>query len=354
MELPRQRDTVIAHHRITPRAYGWLMRGRWLLAGLTVAVVGIGYASARPESARQTPSVRPGWTGYAPLATAPSPSSKPPAVPTPAEQHYINLAQRQTIARDPSCKAPVNNQRGATFVHHAPPRALLAALGVLRRPAPPADRSTRILMRNGFDAGAGVYVDYIRRARTAYGKSFYLIPEARIVPFGPIPGRCYREMRQALLRDLQAAPPALRKPTLSAQAQEFSIQRLQARQQQGLCFAAVSLAFHGRIGGVDEGCSPGVPNVREPLGGGIGERDRAGGAIFAAVVPDIVASATLELFAGHGDPARAVSSRAINNVVVFKIPPRTAHPQFPSHVILRAAHGHIIPTRSGTHHNSGG
>jgi hypothetical protein len=187
-------------------------------------------------------------------------------------------------------------------------------------------------------------VNYIRRARTAYGKSFYLIPEARIGVFGPIPGRCYREMRMALQRDLQSAPAALRKPTLSAQAQEFAGERLQARQQQGLCFAAVSLGFHGRLGGVDEGCSPGIPNVRNPLAGGIGEGDRAGGTIFAAVVPDVVGSVTLQFDAAGGNPARSIISRAVNNVVVFKIPPHTAHQQSPSQVIVRDRHGHPIPT----------
>jgi hypothetical protein len=315
-----------------------------VLASVAALSVG-GYAVAQWRSGVGASELPSGWTSYAPLgAAARAASSEPPQLPTEAEQRYIDLARRQTIARDPRCTAPVNNQRGATSVHRVPPRALLSVLGVLRRPALPADRSTRMLMRNGFDAGAGVYVDFIRRARTAYGKSFYVIPEARIGMFGPIPGRCYREMRGALQRDLRAAPPSLRAPTLRAQAQEFAIQRLEARQQQGLCFAAVSLGFHGRLGGVDEGCSPGVPNVRNPLGGGVGEGDRAGGTIFAAVVPDIVAGVTLEFSAGHGDPARAISSRAINNVVVFKIPQRTAHQQFPSHVILRATDGHILPT----------
>ena len=281
-----------------------------------------------------------GWTSYASLA--PARSAVAPGVSTSAEERYIDRARRQVIGRDPACKAATNNQRGATFVHRAPPRALRAALGVLRRPAPPADRSTRMLMRNGFNAGAGVYVDYIRRARTIYGKSFYLIPEARIGVFGPIPGRCYREMRMALQRDLRSAPAALRKPTLSAQAQEFAVQRLQARQQEGLCFAAVSLGFHGRLGGVDEGCTPGVPKARTPLAGGIGEGDRAGGTIFASVVPDAVGSVTLDFFAGGRNPARSITSRAVNNVVVFKIPPHTAHQQFPSRVIVRDRHGHPI------------
>ena len=268
-----------------------------------------GYAVARSGSrggARLT------MAGLLCVATAAPPAG--PRVSTAAEQRYIDRARRQTIARDPGCKAPVNSQRGATLVHRAPPRALLAALGVLRRRALPADRSTRMLMRNGFDAGAGVYVNYIRRARTAFGKSYYLVPEARIGVFGPIPNRCYGEMRTALKHDLRSARPALRKSTLSVQAQEFAAERLEARQQQGLCFAAVSLGSHARLGGVDEGCTAGVPNVRTPLAGGIGEGDRAGGTIFAAVVPDVVASVTLEFDAaaaiqhGRSLPAQSTTS----------------------------------------------
>jgi hypothetical protein len=316
-----------------------------MVVALVVVGAGIGgYAWARPGLTPGGGSVASGWTAYAPLDPRDNSSSPSQPAPTSTEQRYIDRARRQTVARDPGCKAAVNRQRGATFVHRAPPRALLAALGVLRRPALPADRSTRMLMRNGFNAGAGVYVDYIRRARTAFGKSFYLVPEARIGVFGPIPGRCYREMRQALKHDLRSAPPMLRAPTLRAQAQAFAVERLQARQQEGLCFAAVSLGFHGPVGGVDEGCSPGVPSVHTPLAGGIGEGDRAGGTIFAAVVPDVVATVTLEFSAGRGGPARTISSHAVNNVIVFKIPPHTAHQLSPTKVTERDAHGHTIHT----------
>jgi hypothetical protein len=53
---------------------------------------------------------------------------------------------------------------------------------------------------------------------------------------------------------------------------------------------------------------------------------------------------TLEFSAGQGNPARSISSRAVNNVVAFKIPPHTAHPQFPTHVVEHAADRHTIPT----------
>ena len=149
-------------------------------------------------------------------------------------------------------------------------------------------------------------------------------------------------MRTALKHDLRSAPRRCASRRCPRRRRSSLSERLQARQQQGLCFAAVSLGFHGRLGGVDEGCTPGVPNVRTPLEGGIGEGDRAGGTIFAAVVPDVVGSVTLDFYAGGGNPARSITSRAVNNVVVFKIPPHTAHRQFPSRVIVRDRHGHPI------------
>jgi hypothetical protein len=83
--------------------------------------------------------------------------------------------------------------------------------------------------------------------------------------------------------------------------------------------------------------------LRHPVSDqGIGERDRAGGTIFAAIVPDSVASATLEFKAGHGYPARSVTSRAVNNVVVFKIPPHTYHQAFPANVALRQVDGRVV------------
>ena len=77
----------------------------------------------------------------------------------------------------------------------------------------------------------------------------------------------------------------------------------------------------------------------------MGRATRAGGTIFAAVVPDVVGSVTLEFDAGGGDPARSITSRAVNNVVVFKHPP--AHRPSAvsvSRVTVRDRHGHPRPT----------
>ena len=64
--------------------------------------------------------------------------------------------------------------------------------------------------------------------------------------------------------------------------------------------------------------------------------------IEAAIEPDRVASVILTYSAGQGNPARQMTSRAVNNVVVFRIPAHTAHKEFPAAVILRGHHGEVI------------
>jgi hypothetical protein len=272
---------------------------------------------------------------------APPGGGRHPSALIPGEKRRIGRAITATILADHGCK-PAGN-RGRTFLQGAPPQSLRSQLEVLRRPALPADATTRTLYNNGFDAGAGVYVHYIRRARTEYGKAFYLIPEASTNPVGPIPQRCYAEMRATLKRELRHEPVTVTQAALAAGVKQIQTMRLQALDRAGLCFAVVSVHHRGKMGGVDEGCSSGLNWLRHPVADqGIGERDRAGGTIYAAVVPDWVTSATLEFKAGGGDPARAVTSRAVNNVVVFKIPPRTYHQAFPAKFIVRGAGGRVV------------
>ena len=259
----------------------------------------------------------------------------------PVYPRYLNKALAGTIAADHACKRSAN--RGKTFLQGSPGPEVLSELGVTRRPALPADATTKTLFNNGFDAGAGVYENYIRRARTEYGKAFYLIPEARTTPFGPIPDRCYGETKARLMRELQHATPRVRTRTIAAGLAELQAMEIQSEHRVGMCFAVVSVHHRGKIGGVDEGCDQDLAWLNHPVSSeGIGEGDRAGGTIYAAIVPDAIASATLEFKAGGGYPARSVTSQAVDNVVVFKIPPRTYHQAFPSRVVLRETSGRVL------------
>ena len=151
--------------------------------------------------------------------------------------------------------------------------------------------------------------------------------------FGPIPG-------SVLSGD---APGAATRPAVGAtrrcasrrwppRRRSSPAERLQARQQQGLLFRgglarASTAAWAASMRAARLGCRT-CSKLRWP--GAWARATRAGGTIFAAVVPDAVGSVTLEFDAGGRDPARSITSRAVNNVVVFKIPPHTAHQQSPT------------------------
>jgi hypothetical protein len=305
-------------------------------AAIAVAAAAL-IALSRGHSAPTAPAHTPVTPTVPTNPTAPNPPN-----PTPTEGGYIKQAQRDTVTRDPACVVHVN--RGATFIHGSPGRALLSTLGVLRRSAPPADQTLRTLYGGGFDAGAGVYVDYVRRARTEFNKSFYIIPEARTIPFSPIPTRCYAEMHAALVRAVRHLAPQERNRILQLQAQQFATQRLQTEHRAGVCFAAVTTRRVKPPKGVDMGCGQSVPTLQNAMNGWLGEDHRGGGALLAGIVPDGVATVTLHYAAGGGDPARTLTSDVVNNVAVFEVPRHTFRQDLPASWIFRAADGRILKT----------
>jgi hypothetical protein len=275
-------------------------------------------------------------------ATA-SRSHPPPKLigaPTPAQRAIeadIGRASYETTQSDHAC---VSNNRGPTTVHGAPGPALLAQLGVLRRPEIPSS-TIQTLLGGGFLAGSRVYINYIRLARIDYGRAFYLIPEGNPSGLGSIPARCYTEMRARLKHIIANLPASEQASALTQQAQGLQSMR-QRTDQPGVCFAVVTTRHIRPPNGVNLGCSPTTSFRQAGLGGGIGLGDRAGGQIFAAIVPDRIASVTLYFSATSKNPARTLTSRAVNNVVVFKIPPHTPHSEFPTTITRRAANGQII------------
>lgn len=260
--------------------------------------------------------------------------------PGPAQQQAINAAinkaTNQAVHSDHACQS---ENRGQTRVHGSPGAQLLSQLGVLRRPAI-SSPSLQTLLGGGFSAGARVYVDYIRLAQVAYGSAFYLIPEGNPSGRGSIPARCYTEMRTRLKRLTGRLPAGERAAALQEQSQAFRMMR--AQRQPGLCFAIVTTRHVRPPNGVNSGCGSTTAFLQPGLDSGVGQGDRAGGQIFAAIVPDSVASVTMKFSASAKDPARTLTARAINNVVVFKIPPHTAHADLPSAIIRRSADGRII------------
>jgi hypothetical protein len=349
--LPQVREQLdaAAHRKVRRRRRWGLLRGLGQtraigamipVAASVVTAVAIAVIAITALHAAHHGSSRP--------AHQPAPQVARPALhrvhpPSPAQRAIdaiVGKATVQTIRSDHACQ---NANRGATIVHGSPGQQLLSRLGVLRRPAIPSS-TLQTLLAAGFTAGARVDIDYIRLAQIAYGNAYYLIPEGNPSGRGTIPARCFTEFRTRLEQLTARLPPAERTAALEQQSQDLRGMRQQAAQP-ALCFAIVTTRHVRPPNGVNSGCSS-TTSFLHPGWQGIGQGDRAGGQIFAAIVPDGVATVTLKFSASGNDPARTLTARAVNNVVAFKIPPHTAHAAFPTAFIWRSAEGHII-RRSG-------
>jgi hypothetical protein len=316
-------------------------RGGWAVAGLrrvplalavavAVAVVAVGLLALHHSAAHPptTPPARQGTVHHT-----------VPVNPPPSQgANLASQAQHQVIARDHACAQPTN--RGQTIDSGSPGHAVLSLLGVLRRPPLPPDPTNRVLHSIGWDIGAGVYINYIRRARTEFGRSYWIVPEARTTPFGPIPARCYREFHATLLHDLRDASPALRAQALRAQRDQFDVMRSQSEHRAGLCFIEIGLHVRPHPGAVGFGCTPGVQGVIP--GGGNASGDRGGGTIVSGLAPDGVVAVTVHYKASGSHPAHTITSDVVNNVYVIKVPPNTGHEPFDATWRIRMSDGHVL------------
>ena len=156
------------------------------------------------------------------LRTTPAPPPRPPRPllgPHPSrirgqEVTYLLRAEVTAGRRDPACRLrPFNGQ--PTISQGSPDPSLLAILGVLRRPAAPADKlPTRVVGRNhtvipngSLPQAKQIYVRYIRRARWRYGAGYYIVPAGNVDPVAPVPDRCASEQQRALQQELPTPRP---------------------------------------------------------------------------------------------------------------------------------------------------
>lgn len=111
----------------------------------------------------------------------------------------------------PACSI-FRQAKGVTLSTGSPSAGLLNALGVLRRPVTASDRLPAPLRQVLRGSGArGVYVAYVRLARVAFGRSYYLVPAANIDYSPPLPRRCRRVYVRELRRDTESASTGLRR-----------------------------------------------------------------------------------------------------------------------------------------------
>lgn len=155
--------------------------------------------------------------------SGPAAGTQPPTTEWPAgtggaiedgRNHGVVLffrAVAQTGRDHPRCARPV--ARPPVFSSRAPSRDLVDKLGILRRPATPADRLPPGL-RARLDGGA--YVNWVRAVRSPDGRELFVVP-APDIAHEYLPRSCGRLIRARLQRILEGRRPAMRRDALEIQ-----------------------------------------------------------------------------------------------------------------------------------------
>jgi hypothetical protein len=192
----------------------------------------------------------------------------------------------------------------------APSQSLLSILGVLRRPATPADALPPAFQHNllrGFTRA--VYVNYIRRARVIGGVSYYIYPA--------VVGGCGQPTHEGI-RDLATHVP-------------------------------LGHGIYGSVGG-GGATTADIEDGRDLVTGPPGSSQSC---TITMVVPDGVASVTLRFPAGPANgfrknvisPAATVTTNPVGSLVAVKVP-RSGGTIGQATMTWRAANGHVIKTFS--------
>jgi hypothetical protein len=272
-----------------------------------------------------------------------SAAAKSPSARQLREQQYVETAVLKGI-NGPAC---VPEHVAATNVG-APPASLLSILGVLRLPTTPADRLSLRFLAHESD----VYVNYIRYARTAFGRRWYVWvagPPQAFLPPANISG-CLAAQTADFQQELASIPKALRNAT----SKMFDVQIRGERRNDARPPRPPGLTLFGLTpGGGGGGGGDATAAVIEQQGswgsssGGTGANP--GLTLFSGVVPDGVATVTLRYPAGkiggfsrRTGPAVTIKAHAVNNVVVVNVPRAGEQATSALTTTWRAANGTII------------
>ena len=254
---------------------------------------------------------------------------------SPQQQHdlsYVVAAETQAMKTHACVVGP---PLPPTTSQGTPSARLLSLLGVLRRPATPADALTapRGAHVPFFPLDAQkIFVRYVRRARVLHGVSYWIVPAGRLRQPPSYASRCFVEWRSALRRELPRIPIAQRSVTLAIG------QRLIAAMQHGLAsvpsdgICILDLNRAGAGGGTCE-------TAGQLASGQSFESD---GSTVIGVVPDGVASVTLHYPASRGEPALTVSAPVVANVYAVSVARAGTVPA--AEVIWRSADGAALKT----------
>lgn len=214
-------------------------------------------------------------------------------------------AGRAPDSRSASLASCLSNRGKA--LQGAPSNALLSILGVLRRPATPADA-----LPSGVHPGVGeIYVHYVRRARVIDGTSYYIFPV--LVPAcGPL------------------------------------------KAHQGIWeFASHVELAPGIYGGAGGGAAT-AAQIEQGGDAGTGPPGSKSTATITMVVPDSVAKVTLHYPAGiiggfdrRHAPAVTYATSPVGNLVVVTVMRRGNRLDSPTPMTWYDASGHVIKTLDG-------
>jgi hypothetical protein len=247
------------------------------------------------------------------------------------EVGYVYAAMG-SVQNSKACR--VQQPSGLTYAHGSPGSDLLSILGVLRRTATPADRSNPEALGSIPD----VYRAFIRRAFSADGVSYYIVPSRFDRAASTIPShRCLGLMAAAFNRYFPRIPASLRQPSREIQAALFAYWGSARWPRDVVCLVVV--------GGNGNGSSCGTGTGPNAIKAGFATDNSLGTPLdtFSGVVPDGVATVTLTF----PPPVHAVTTRVEGNVYAVHVDqsPRYAH-YHPPTVIWRSADGRVLQRRS--------
>jgi hypothetical protein len=203
-------------------------------------------------------------------------------------------------------------------------------LAVLRRPATAADRLPRSL-QGGPDA-QGVYVRYIRLARVSDGISYYVLPAESFRDQSPIPARCYALILAAVRAELPRIPSRYRTATLMFAERQVRFAQLARQQSTGPGVCLLLSAANGNAGT----CGATAEQLKQ---GGLVSRLGT----VSGLVPDGVATVTLDYPATNGQPARTVTEQVVDNVFVTPVH-RVVGPAAMPRMVWSSREGSVVAT----------
>jgi hypothetical protein len=263
------------------------------------------------------------------------------------EQKYVEAAVLKAV----NSSACAEVQVPAT-VTGPPPASLLAILGVLRRPATPADELPgRILAHE-----PELYVNYVRFARNAFGQQWYVwVAGSSLRPPANV-DRCLSAESADFHAELPSIPKALRAQTSSMFETQLSAER--RVDSRPVAPVGVSLfGFHSSDGagsGGGGGTAAQIENRGMWMSEGVGSGANPARTLISGVVPDDVATVTLHYPAGklggfshRTGPALTVKAHAVNDVVVVSVERAGSQATGAVTTTWRAANGTTIKTIHG-------